>query len=179
LLKRTCAAVALALIAAGCSGLPESQSTETLDRSERRLAGAGVEGSIMDMVGGVQAGNVRVGNPEDAFAGGNVNKHLWRASLDTLSFMPIASTDPFTGVIATDWAATPESPNERLKATVFVTSTALSPQALRVAVFREELRGGAWTAAPVAEETPRRIEDAILTRARQLRIAEAEGNAAG
>jgi hypothetical protein len=174
------ASIALLMLAAGCSGFSGGEAAPAADATDRRLSSAGVEGSVFDMIGGVQAGSVRLGGgTEDAFAGGNVNRHLWRASLDTLAFMPIASTDPFTGVIATDWASTPDSPGERLKANVYITSTQLTPQALRVAVFREALRNGQWVAVPVAEDTPRRIEDAILTRARQLRIAEVEGNAQG
>lgn len=178
--KAAAAALLAALLAACTGGLPASEpASPTPDESERALRNAGVEGSVLDVVGGLQAGNVRLGDPDNALGVSNVNKHLWRASLDTLSFMPIASTDPFTGVIATDWASTPDAPGERLKATVFVTSTALSAQSLRVAVYREVLQNGAWVSAPVAEETPRRIEDAILVRARQLRIAEAEANAQG
>jgi hypothetical protein len=135
-------------------------------------------GTLGEMFGG-QVGNVTFGEgPRDALAG-NVNRHLWRASLDTLSFLPIASTDPFTGVIATDWAASPTSPEERFKVTAYVTDVTLNPNSLRVAVFRETRSGDGWTPAPVADETPRQIEDAILVRARQLRLAEQEAEAAG
>lgn len=177
---RNALALAALMLFSACSdgAIQTGPVPERLDGNEQRRARA-VEGSIFDAVGGLQAGNVRLGNPDDALGVSNVNKHLWRASLDTLSFMPIASTDPFTGVIATDWASTPDAPGERLKATVFVTSTALSAQSLRVAVYREVLQNGAWVSAPVAEETPRKLEDAILVRARQLRIAEAEANAQG
>ena len=108
-----------------------------------------------------------------------VNRHLWRASVETLSFLPLASTDPFTGVIATDWASNAATPDERYKVTVFITEPALEARALNVAVFREVREGaeGAWTPAPVSETTPRRLEDAILTRARQLRVAELEAEA--
>jgi uncharacterized lipoprotein len=182
---KTAATLAFAGLLAGLTAACSSDdprvgpAPQPISQAERELQQAGVQGSIFDLVGGVQAGNVRLGNPEDALGVSNVNKHIWRAALDTLSFMPIASTDPFTGVIATDWASTAGAPNERLKATVFVTSTALSAQSLRVAVYREVLQNGAWVAAPVADETPRKIEDAILVRARQLRIAEAEANAQG
>ena len=166
-----------ASLLAGCAGLPAGERPELLDDREIRRQ---KRGSVFDTIGAIQAGNVRIGpeGGENALVGA-VNRHLWRASLDTLAFMPIVSTDPFTGVIATDWASTPDAPGERLKATVYVTSTDLTPQSLRVAVFREVLQNGQWVAAPVAEETPRRIEDAILVRARQLRIAEVEGPAQG
>ncbi|MEM6945982.1 MAG: DUF3576 domain-containing protein [Pseudomonadota bacterium] len=104
-----------------------------------------------------------------------VNKHLWRASLDTLSFLPLASTDPFTGVIATDWGATPDAPGERFKVTAYVVNSELAASSLRVAVFRETINeGGVWIPGAVDPTTPRQIEDAILTRARQIRLAEAE-----
>ena len=104
-----------------------------------------------------------------------MNKHLWLASLDTLSFLPIASTDPFTGVIATDWSTAPDTPNERLKVTAFVKNTSLTAEALQVAVYREQLsENGVWVTAPVDAATPRQLEDAILTRARQLRRDELE-----
>jgi hypothetical protein len=130
------------------------------------------DGSVLQMFGI----NSSIGTGEDrgeAFAG-TVNKHIWLASLDTLSFLPIASTDPFTGVIATDWGGATDAQTERFRVTAFVTDTALSPESLRVAVFREVRGdGGAWVTAPVAQETPRQIEDSILVRARQLRIEEA------
>lgn len=131
------------------------------------------KGSLTDTFGTTQAGNATFGTGDPLGRGTNVNKHLWLASLDTLSFLPIASTDPFTGVIATDWSAAPNAPNERLKVTAFVKDTSLTAEALRVAVFREELaENGVWVAVPVDAATPRQLEDAILTRARQLRREE-------
>ena len=133
----------------------------------------GTQGSVLDMFGG--EGGLTIGSSRNGGEGlaGSVNKHLWMASLETLAFLPIASTDPFTGVIATDWGSTAEKPGERFKVTAYVTDVALDPKALRVAVFREVLdERGAWIAAPVAEDTPRKIEDSILVRARQLRLEE-------
>lgn len=104
-----------------------------------------------------------------------VNRHLWRASLDTLSYLPLASTDPFTGVVATDWASSPDAPGERFKVTAYIKSIELAPSSLQVAVFREVRDDkGAWSTAPVAGETARQLEDAILLRARQLKIEERE-----
>ncbi|MEO0361235.1 MAG: DUF3576 domain-containing protein, partial [Pseudomonadota bacterium] len=76
-------------------------------------------------------------------------------------------------VIATDWGASPEAPTERFKVTAYVVDPTLSANSLRVAVFRE-IRSpeGAWVTAPVSGVTARRLEDAILVRARQLRIEE-------
>jgi hypothetical protein len=119
----------------------------------------------------------------DLFGGGSggsgglvaVNKHLWKASLDTLAFLPLSSTDPFTGVIATDWASSPDAPNERFKVAAYVQSPQLTTTALKVAVFREiRDTSGAWVTAAVSGVTARRLEDAILVRARQLKLAERE-----
>ena len=112
------------------------------------------------------------GGSADAGAQLPVNKFLWRGTLDTLSFLPLSSTDPYGGVIVTDWGAAPDSPAERFKVTAYITSAALKPQSLNVVVNRQRRgRNGAWVAAPVADKTKRELEDAILTRARQLRAA--------
>lgn len=106
-----------------------------------------------------------------------VNKYLWQASLDTLSFLPLASTDPFTGVIATDWGATPNQPGERFKVTAYLVSPALAASSLKVAVYREvRSPEGLWTPSAVDPDTARKIEDAILTRARQIKIAGIESD---
>jgi hypothetical protein len=167
------AAVAGALSGCGSDGFWASgeQSFPSGDSASRQRLAA--NGSVFDIFGGQQVGNVQFGEARRDPIAGNVNRHLWQASLDTLAFLPLTSTDPFTGVIATDWGAAPDAPNERFKVTAFVTDAALDANALRVAVFREERdRSGAWVPAPVAAATPREIEDAILVRARQLRLAE-------
>ena len=105
-------------------------------------------------------------------AGIGVNTYLWRASLDTLAFMPLASADPFGGVIITDWYVNPEKPDERFKATVYILDTRLRADGLNVTVFKQTKdAAGAWVDAPVAGQTDTDIENAILTRARQLRLS--------
>ncbi|HVK79942.1 MAG TPA: DUF3576 domain-containing protein [Verrucomicrobiae bacterium] len=101
-----------------------------------------------------------------------VNSFLWRASLDTLNFMPLASADPFGGVIITDWYSDPTTPNERFKATVYILDTRLRADALNVSIFRQQQQGGAWVDATVDPDTEIQIENAILTRARQLRLGQ-------
>lgn len=99
-----------------------------------------------------------------------VNTFLWRAALETVSFMPLASADSTGGVLITDWYAPPETPNERFKVNVFVTSRQLRPDALRAVVFRQSKNAaGAWVDATVEANTARSLEDTILARARQLR----------
>ncbi len=100
-----------------------------------------------------------------------VNSYLWRASLDTISFMPIKSADAFGGVILTDWHSPSETPNERFKLNVYILDRALRADGIRVAAFRQVIdRNSQWRDAALAKKTARKIEDAILTRARQLRL---------
>lgn len=106
-----------------------------------------------------------------------VNSFLWRASLDTLSFMPLASADPYGGVIITDWYTNPETPTERFKATVYILDSRLRADGLNVALTRETRDpSGQWISAPVAAQTEIDVENSILTRARQLRLASLGGS---
>lgn len=107
----------------------------------------------------------------DAPAAIGVNGYLWRASLDTLAFMPLASADPYGGVIITDWYVNPEKPDERFKATVYILDTRLRADGLNVSVFKQVAVNGAWTDAPASPQTETDLENAILTRARQLRLS--------
>jgi hypothetical protein len=105
-----------------------------------------------------------------------VNGFLWRATLDTLSFMPLVSADPYGGVIITDWYADPAVPNERFKATAYILDTRLRADGLNVAVNKQvKDANGAWVDAALAEQTETDIENAILTRARQLRLSNIGG----
>lgn len=119
------------------------------DRAERGGGGGGVEQSA------------QIG----------VNAFLWRASLDTLNFMPLESADPYGGIIITGWHSDPTTPNERFKATVYILDTRLRADALNVSIFRQTNENGAWTDATVNPDTELQIENAILTRARQLRLS--------
>ena len=98
-----------------------------------------------------------------------VNSYLWRAALDTVSFMPLLQTDSNGGVIVTDWYVNPSSPGERMKLTVSVLDQDLRADALRVAASRQTLANGQWVEAPVSAATVQRLEEIILTRARDLR----------
>lgn len=100
-----------------------------------------------------------------------VNSYLWRASLETLDFMPMASADPFGGVIITNWYANPEAAGERFKANVYILDNNLRADALKVSVFKQVLNGGGWADAATDADTARQIENSILTRARELYIA--------
>ncbi|WP_034389162.1 DUF3576 domain-containing protein [Hellea balneolensis] len=104
-----------------------------------------------------------------------VNSFLWRASLETLNFMPLEQVDPFGGVIVTDWYASAEAPNERFKANVYILDTNLRADALKTSIFKQTRSAGGWQDASVDADTARQIENAILTRARQLYIATVDG----
>lgn len=114
------------------------------------------------------------GDAEDGSAGVTVNSYLWRASLDTASFMPLASADPFGGVILTDWYTAPETPDERYKVNVFILGKQLRSDGVRVRVFKQVAYKGSWQDTEVGTDTGRQLEDTILTRARQLRAASEE-----
>jgi hypothetical protein len=104
-----------------------------------------------------------------------VNSYLWRATLDTLSFMPLLQTDSNGGVIVTDWYVNPQTPAERMKVTVSILDQDLRADAVRVAALREINRNGQWVSAPVQAATTQKLEDIILTKARDLRRASIAG----
>ncbi|MFC0203631.1 DUF3576 domain-containing protein [Novosphingobium soli] len=98
-----------------------------------------------------------------------VNSYLWRASLDSVSFMPLLQSDSAGGVIITDWYVNPKSPTERVKVSIAILDQDLRADALRVTAVREVAQGGGWVPAPVQAATVQKLEDIILTRARDLR----------
>ena len=111
-----------------------------------------------------------------ATSGIGVNGYLWRATLDTLAFMPLASADPYGGTVITDWYVNPEKPDERFKATVYILDSRLRADGLKVSVFKQTRDAtGNWIDSPTAAQTETDIENAILTRARQLRLSNVKG----
>jgi hypothetical protein len=160
---RTLSKAALCLIAAAAlSACSMFHSDSNRQQGESRIehdSGGGIP-----LLGGG-------GNRAQDRGGIGVNSFLWRASLDTLAFMPLASADPFGGVIITDWYADPTTPTERFKATVYILDTRLRADALNVSIFRQTQVNGAWQDATVDPQTEIQIENAILTRARQLRLS--------
>jgi hypothetical protein len=149
-----------ALILQGCS------SDSAAEPEPRQVeANTGGNGGLIDgLLGGLNGGGQRGENI-------TVNSYLWRASLDTISFLPLTTADPFGGVIISDWYSPPETPDERFKVTVYILDRELRADGLRVAVFRQtRTKKDAWVEAKVDERTGRDIENAILKRARQMRI---------
>ena len=100
-----------------------------------------------------------------------VNSYLWHATLDTLSFMPLQSADPFGGVIITDWYSDPSNPNERMRVTVYILDRRLRADGLKISTFRQTRSADGWVDAQVNPDTANKLEDAILVRARELRLA--------
>jgi len=162
-------AAALTLALAAC-GAPQADSASRGSRHDANSP----QRQLTSLLGerGLNLGGLPT---EDQGGGGSgiaVNSFLWRASLDTIAFMPLASADPFGGVIITDWYSPPESPGERFKVNVYILDRQLRADGIRAAVFRQRLAGGQWAEAPVDKATTTELENAILTRARQLRVAQ-------
>ncbi|QQP92650.1 DUF3576 domain-containing protein [Skermanella sp. TT6] len=161
------------LLLSGCGGVQPEAKFPDPDEDKRYRYGSllGGEGGFT-LLGPRRAES----GPQDG-QGIGVNSYLWRASLDTLAFMPIASADPFGGVILTDWYSPPETPNERFKVNLYILDRQLRADGVRVSVFRQQRagtgpNGGEWRDSGVSTETASRLEDTILTRARQIRIAQ-------
>jgi hypothetical protein len=169
--------VLLALLA-GCGGTPvkENATGPSGDRNRRDLT-TGLGGRTQES-GSLFGPGGLFGPKEktpDSSGGVAVNAFLWRASLDTINFIPLVSADPFGGVIITDWYTPAESPNERLKVQITILDRDLRADGVRVSVFKQQQnarQGGSWVDAQVDPRTNIDIENAILTRARQLRIAQ-------
>ena len=104
-----------------------------------------------------------------------INSYLWRAAVDTVSFAPLLQANAQSGVIITDWYANPKTPGERVKLTVSILDPDLRADALRVSASKQVYQNGAWTEAPVTAATVQKLEDIILTRARDLRRAAVRG----
>ena len=98
-----------------------------------------------------------------------INSYLWRAAVDTVSFAPLLQANAQSGVIITDWYTNPKAPGERVKLTVAVLDPDLRSDAIRVSAAKQVYQNGAWVDAPVSAATVQKLEDIILTRARDLR----------
>ena len=136
-------------------------------------AGSGDNATSSSQRAGLFSGGPR-GGRSTGEAGIGVNAFLWRATLNTLSFMPLADSDPFGGTYATEWHAIAEKPDERFKVQVYILDTRLRADGLAVQVFRQTRDASGWVGASVDPDTAIQIENSILTRARQIRIAQLE-----
>ncbi|HBN21969.1 MAG TPA: DUF3576 domain-containing protein [Holosporales bacterium] len=155
----------MAAFLTSCANMPEAEEDEIVTKRERKYQGYGkFFGEDTLLFGGDNSAK----KPD---VGIGVNSYLWKASLDTLSFMPLKSVDPFGGVISTEWYVPKDSPNERVKVDVRILDRVLRADGLSISIFRQEYQKGRWVNAGVNPATKREIEDAILTRARQLKVA--------
>ncbi|WP_219821607.1 DUF3576 domain-containing protein [Sneathiella aquimaris] len=148
------------------SSFPESQGNRVFQE------GVPEERQTIFGDGGILGGTDKDLRDGQGGGGIGVNSYLWRASLDTLSFMPLSSADPFGGVIITDWYTPPESPGERFKVTVYILDRRLRADGIRVSAFKQNLdTTNNWVPVELTPKTVTNLENAILTRARELRIA--------
>ncbi|CAM3314898.1 DUF3576 domain-containing protein [Asticcacaulis taihuensis] len=157
------AALGLCLSFSACASLGTKGGTASANTT------APTEESKIDLGHLFGGGKKESANTEQAGIG--VNAYLWRASLDTISFMPLTSADPWGGVIITDWYANPQTPDEHFKVTIFILDSRLRADALNVSIQKEVRAGDRWVPADVSQQTQLDIENAILTRARELRLS--------
>lgn len=154
----------ISLVVAGCATKP----VQPWEYNDPRYTGPGSSSMFGDN-GIVLFGGDKTKSQQDTGGALGVNAYLWRAALDTLSFMPLASADPFGGVIITDWYQPPSAIGERFKATAYIMGRQLRTDGVRVAIFRQVQQDGQWVDAPVSEATTGDIENKVLARARELR----------
>lgn len=135
----------------------------------RSISAALLSALVLTATGCARNRDVPVGLAPSRTTAIGVNAYLWRAAIDTLSFAPLLSADSNGGVIVTDWYANPNAPGERVKLTISILDQDLRADALRVAASRQVNQSGGWVDAPVTAATVQKLEDIILTRARDIR----------
>ena len=151
-------------------GLPLALAACGGDKSAKPVADTAYDGQGTSTL----VSNAKANKQQEAGAALGVNAYLWRAALDTLGFMPLASADPFGGVIITDWYAPPTTSGERFKATAYILGRQLRADGVRITIFRQTRDGGGWTDASVNPATAADIENKVLARARELRADSAK-----
>jgi hypothetical protein len=170
LIQSTSAAALLcAVLALGACSSSKPNPTDPAYLGNQGPGGTMFQGSVLGDQGLSFGTGVSKNGDNGAGGGLGVNAYLWRGALDTLGFMPLASADPFGGVIITDWYSPAGSTGERFKATAYILGRQLRSDGLRIAIFRQVEQGGQWVDAPVSPVTVSEIEDKVLARARQLR----------
>jgi hypothetical protein len=161
----------VASIIAGCSMFGDEENSPAPSQQVKRVESkaSAIDKGLLNTWFGLN-GEPGSGGASSG-AGISVNGFLWRAALDTISFMPLAQADPFGGIILTDWYLPPETENERFKVNIYILDSELRADGLRVSVFRQRSNvNGTWVNATVSADTGTSLENAILKRARQMRV---------
>ncbi|MCB5945440.1 DUF3576 domain-containing protein [Acidocella sp. KAb 2-4] len=149
-----------------CSGVKTSQADINNPETKGLPPGQTGEGAPLFTFGKNSGGGNGGGTTQI-----QVNAYLWRATLNTLSFMPLVSADPFGGVIITDWYTPPASPGERFKVNAYILSRQLTADAVQVSVFHQVNQGGQWVDSPADPSVASGLEDRILAQAADLQAA--------
>lgn len=157
--------LALMLLAA-CSGIKTESAGKPMDREDTMRASRG-------KITGEGGFNIFGSGDKESSSGGiiGVNSYLWRATLDTISFMPLVSADPFGGTIITDWYEDAKVPGERYKVNALILDKTLRADGVRIQVFKQKNIKGSWRDQEVDAKLARSLEDTILTRARELKVS--------
>ncbi|MBY0407578.1 MAG: DUF3576 domain-containing protein [Rickettsiales bacterium] len=165
-MRRYCSALLLLLTLSSCSEEPKLERPTAKQSEWMRIRER--NGNLTGEDGGFVLAGGKDKNAEGGALG--VNSYLWRATLDTLSFMPLASADPFGGVIITDWYEDPKTPGERFKVNALILDKSLRPDGINITVFKQKLDKSTWRDKKVDDTLEKSLEDTILTRARELRV---------
>jgi hypothetical protein len=165
------ATLSLLGLLAGCGVFGNTSKAETPLNSQLALKES--RGSV---TGGEGLFSMGGSKDKDNNGGGiGVNVFLWRATLDTLGFMPFASADPFGGVIITDWYEDPKTKGERFKVNALILDKTLRSDGIKITLFKQHIdEKGVWRDIDVNPRLARDLEDTILTRAREMRLAQAK-----
>lgn len=162
-MKKLCVFLLSLVLISACNGNTEYYYPKgKADLKEERSGKMRDEGGVLDFL------NTDAKKSGGAYIG--VNSYLWRASLDVISFMPLASADPFGGVIITDWYQDATNKMERVKMNIVISNTTLQSDAVKVSVFKQKSDGKSWRDLASNEHLARELEDKILTRAKELKI---------
>ena len=139
------------------------------DAENRLNTGGGLFGNDgIDFFGGDD--KEEAGSTSFASIGMPINPYLWSASLETLSFMPLCSADPFGGTIFTEWYSSETNENERCKINVFISGAELKTQNLRVSSFCEVFKNNKWVGVGTNNKNNISLENAILNKAKKLKL---------
>ncbi|MBO6466424.1 MAG: DUF3576 domain-containing protein [Pelagibacteraceae bacterium] len=149
------------------SGTPEERQLALADAENRLKSGGGLLGKK-----GLSLGEINKSEKTTATIGLPINPYLWKGSLETIDFMPLASVDPFAGIIITDWYANQGAPNERCKINIFIKGYEMKTDNLKVNSFCQSLSNGQWVDIKNNIDNDAKLENAILNKAKKIRLSQ-------